>query len=159
MACQLSGTPTAPRLTILARSRIPAQKGLTGLRTSGCSRLSRRFTDRRHMLAHLERCGECLNFARYSPGDPYRHACNDKDVLDVIDRRPAGSARAGTKPGTGHLGRCRPPGITRYRSRWPQEDKRHRVPGPRRAPDGAQRSRALHCLTARPRRRAVVRVG
>jgi hypothetical protein len=40
------------------------------------------------MLAYLQRCGEHLNFATYSPGDPDRHACAiDKDVLGVIHRR------------------------------------------------------------------------
>ena len=36
------------------------------------------FTGRRHMLAHLERCDECLNFATYSPGDPTSDAGRDR---------------------------------------------------------------------------------
>ena len=86
------------------------------------------------MLVYLQRCGEHLNFATYSPGDPDRHACAiDKDPARR-DPSPCGNGASptrtrhgppGTVPGAGM------PGITRYRSRWPQEDNRYRVPGVR----------------------------
>jgi hypothetical protein len=76
--------------------------------------------------------GRRSNFATYSPGDPDRHAdASDKDVLSVIHRSAVTQVRR-HDPDTGHLGRCQAPGmpgITRYRSRWPQEDKRYRVLG------------------------------